>query len=211
MKLETRVNLIFLAVFLAISLPGAVILFKRKLDPAAAPMYLPDPVRQRLPYMAPQWTPDEVTRVIPPLTGKWVDELNGNNGGAEVLLRDRLPLLSEDRMVQVTAMKYTPPALTVYAITWGEEYGADASHYDVSVATASGTTRGSVASARQISMPDSVRKELLNAGYVKPPTSVVWLELKFDAAPPAQPPFLLNVSYQKDGEKTATSVNLFTR
>src|SRR5438270_478817 len=100
MKHETRVNLIFLSLFLAISLPGAVILFKRKLDPAAAPMYLPDPIRQRLPYMAPQWMPDEVTRVIPPLTGQWVDELNRDNGGgAEVLLRDRLPVLSDDRMV----------------------------------------------------------------------------------------------------------------
>src|SRR5258706_12692966 len=107
MKQETRVNLIFLAIFLAISLPGAVILFKSKLDPSAAPMYLPDPVRQRLPYMAPQGTPDQVARVVRPLTGQWVEKLTRRQGEGEVLIRKRLPVLSDDHLLQGTAVKTT--------------------------------------------------------------------------------------------------------
>ena len=43
MKRETRVNLIFLIAFLAISLPGAVILFRKKLEPNARRMDLLSP------------------------------------------------------------------------------------------------------------------------------------------------------------------------
>ena len=106
MKRETRANLLFLALFLAVSLPGAVILFKKKLDPNASRMGMPEFVRRRLPYMAPLATPDsEVMRVIPPLTGAWVEELNREQGGgAAVFMNGRSPVTSDDRILQVTGI-----------------------------------------------------------------------------------------------------------
>src|SRR5688572_33317835 len=76
MTRETRSNLIFLGIFLAISLPGAVILVKKKMRPGAAPAPLsrPDPVRRQLPYMAPQVTSDKVVRYVPPMTRQWLME-----------------------------------------------------------------------------------------------------------------------------------------
>jgi hypothetical protein len=210
MKHETRLNLIFLSVFLAISIPGAVILFIRKLDPSAAPMYLPDPVRQRLPYMAPQWTPDEVTRVIPPITGQWIEQLNHDQGtDTEVLLRERLPLLSTDRLLQVTGIKTAASTMTVYVVAW-DNFGSDARHYVASLATGGNKQTAKIRVAR-IPMPDPVRKELLTAGYVKPRPWIAWIELEFDAPPKSQQPQVVQVTYNDGANVTTSSVNLFTQ
>src|SRR4051812_9783512 len=101
MSKETRFNLIFLAVFLGISLPGAVILFKKKSDPLAGRMSLPDSVRRRLPYMSPLHAPDVVTRYVPPITGEWVTRISRAQGGIdEIFLRKWRPVISDDRVVQ---------------------------------------------------------------------------------------------------------------
>src|SRR4051794_33309752 len=107
MKRETRANVIFLSLFLAVSLPGAVILFKKKMQPGAVPLGMPDFVRRRLPYMAPQVTPDDqVIRVIPPLTGTWVADLCRERAAGAVQPRNGpLPVTSSDRVVQVTGLK----------------------------------------------------------------------------------------------------------
>jgi hypothetical protein len=212
MKSETRANIIFLAIFLAISLPGAAILFKKKLDPSAAPMYLPDPIHQRLPYMAPQWTPDEVRRVIPLLTGQWVEQINREQGaGKEMLLHNRLPLISNDRMLQVTAMHYTQERLNVYAIVWESEDEFDAVNYKTSISTGTATQPGRVVAVRKIMMPMAVRNELMNEGYVKPSQFVSWFELQFDGFPPDQASFTLHLSCQKGSASWNRSVNLFTQ
>src|SRR2546423_11645880 len=80
-KRETGANLIFISVFLCLTIPGAVILFKKKLDPAAPPMFMPDFVRRRLPYMASQLSPEQVARYVPYLTGQWVSELSRERAG----------------------------------------------------------------------------------------------------------------------------------
>src|SRR5258705_13554788 len=90
MKRETRANLIFLTAFLALTLPGAVILFKKKLDPRAPAMSMPDYVRRRLPYMAPQLSlAEQVVRFVPDLTGQWVTQLNRHRGGGAQGLKNR--------------------------------------------------------------------------------------------------------------------------
>src|ERR1043165_6278319 len=87
MKRETRANLLFLCIFLAISLPGAVILFKKKMDSSAPPMWMAEGIRPRLPYMAPEVTPGvEVTRVIPDKTWRWVEQVNHAHGGGDSVL-----------------------------------------------------------------------------------------------------------------------------
>ncbi len=75
MKPETRANLLFLILFLAISVPGAVILVKKKMQAGAAPMSMPDAVLRRLPYMSPLQTPAEVKRFVPARTGEWIATL----------------------------------------------------------------------------------------------------------------------------------------
>src|SRR5258706_13690290 len=123
MRRETRANLIFLTLFLGVTIPGAVVLFKKKLDPAAPPMFMPDFVRRRLPYMASQQSPAQVVRYVPELTGAWVSEMTRERaGGSRVLMvgRHEQPLVSDDHVIQGTAMQQQQDAAStmLYLIVW---------------------------------------------------------------------------------------------
>jgi hypothetical protein len=185
MKRETRANLIFLSVFLCLTIPGAVILFKKKLDPAAPPMFMPDFVRRRLPYMASQLSPEQVTRYVPELTGQWVAELSRERaGGAPVLMVGREPVVSDDHLVQLTAMQQNGAKTTLHFVFWDAAYTSDPNRYTI-------TPGAHVTSATRIAMPPAVKKELMNAGVIQPPSAIVWV-----TADLARLPETVEISYQ---------------
>src|SRR5438067_8975063 len=152
MTRETRANLIFLAIFLAISLPGAVMLVKKKTEPGAPPMAMPDYVRQRLPYMAPQRTGDSVIRVVPELTGQWVEATNREQGGGPaVLMNGHVPLISDDRAVQVVSLSKAH----VFLLIWDENSAVQ----NVWAQANSKRTDGQVQASHILLVPEAVRKE----------------------------------------------------
>jgi len=210
MRRDTRANLIFLLIFLGVSLPGAVILFKKKLDPTAAPLGMPDFVRKRLPYMVPLPTPDEqVIRVVPPLTGEWVSQLARERaGGAAVLTRGPLPITSNDRIVQLVAMRDEAAATTVFLLAWEGGYGQDATRYRVTATSAGESMTGRVASATAIPMPTPVKRELMSGGYIKPSANVTWIEVRFDAPLKDRGPLTVRVEYAGGAESPATEVKV---
>src|SRR5688572_22316219 len=200
MTRETKLNLVFLVAFLAISLPGAVRLVKKKMRPGAtpAPLSRPDPVRWELPYMAPQVTSDRVARFVPRLTREWLGEVDRSRGGSgEFLLRDRLPVISEDRVLQV--LNTEEAKLTL--ILW-----LDAKQPQVFANGQSGV----VERFDTIEVPAHIRAELQGGGFVTPPKKILWLKARFEQ------PFARGKSTQvqvKTGDvanPTAISVNLFT-
>lgn len=210
MRRDTRANLIFLLVFLGVSLPGAVILFKKKLDPTAAPLGMPDFVRKRLPYMVPLPTPDDqVIRVVPLLTGEWVSELARERaGGAAVLTRGPLPITSGDRVVQLVAMRDEAPGASVFVLAWEGGYGEDAARYRVTATSAGEPVMGRVVSATAIPMPVPVKRELMSGGYIKPSANVTWIEVRFDAPLKAMGPLTLRVEYAGGAESPATELKV---
>jgi len=200
MNRETRLNLIFLGVFLAISIPGAVMLFKKKLDPSSPPMFMPDYVRRRLPYMAPQRTPKEVVRVIPDVTGAWVTQVNRDHGGGEeVLLDDRHPIVSDDHSVQITSLKRTQAGTTLNLIVWTPATG---------VTLETDGQAAKIAKQENISMPLAVKKELMNWGVVQPPPRVVWVEAHFDEKVSLPAGTSIRVSYRKDADEAETKCQI---
>lgn len=177
MKRETRANLIFISVFLCLTIPGAVILFRKKLDPAAPPMFMPDFVRRRLPYMASQLSPEQVTRYVPDLTGRWVSELSKERAGTStVLMAGREPLVSDDHLIQLIAMQHNAVNTTLHFILWDTTYTSDPSRYTL-------TPAAHVTSATGIPMPPAVKKELMNAGVIQPPNAIVWLTAEVASVP----------------------------
>jgi len=185
MKRETRANLIFISVFLCLTIPGAVILFKKKLDPAAPPMFMPDFVRRRLPYMASQLSPEQVTRYVPDLTGRWVSKLTKQRAGAStVLMEGREPLVSENHLVQLTAMQRHGATATLHFILWDPACTSDSGRYTI-------TPAAQVTSATSIPMPAAVKKELMNAGVIEPPNAIVWLTADMAIVPKS-----LEISFQ---------------
>jgi hypothetical protein len=169
---DTKANLIFLSVFLALSLPGAVILFKKKLEPGTPAAFMPPAVRTRLPYLSPMDAPD-LQRYVPERTGAWVAEVARAHGYPNVASADGLPVISEGRRVQLVG---TAPENRAGLMIWD-----DAS---TKVVITDGT--GHPVEVRQtetIAVPEPVRKELIVAGFSKPPHHVLWV----DAVPHERP------------------------
>ncbi len=200
MTRETRANLIFLAIFLAISLPGAILLVKKKTESGAPAMSMPDFVRQRLPYMAPQRTPDSVLRIVPELTGQWVEAMNREQGGGPaVLMNGHVPLISDDRAIQIVSIRKDG----VFLLVWDE----DATVEKIWAESSGTRLDAQVALMRKLAVPESVRKELMYAGLIKPPHQVAWLAVKFGTDVEDLRPLSVCVSHPSGA---VSCVNVFT-
>ena len=199
MTRETRFNLIFLAIFLAVSLPGAVMLVKKKMRPGAtpAPLSRPDPVRRELPYMAPQVTSDRVARYVPPLTRQWLIDIDRSRGGSgEILLRDRQPVVSDDRSLQV----FNVAKSTITLILWEPIQ-------DPVVEVDSQSVEKQLHWAE---VPPAVRAELQDGGFVDPPKAIVWLRATLPAGITPSKSIQVQVRSGDAAKSAAKSVNLFT-
>jgi hypothetical protein len=212
MTRETRANLIFLAIFLAVSIPGAVILVKKKMQPGSAPMGMPDFVRRRLPYMVPLATPDDqVIRVIPPQTGAWVGDLiRRRAAGAAEPRQGRLPVTSADRRVQVTGLKEEGGRTLLYLLAWEGGYGVDVAKYRVAATAGAGERfDGRVIKAESIAVPEAVKQELMSGGYVKPPANVTWIEVAFDVPIAGKRPLSVRLEYDAGSEAASAALKIF--
>ncbi|MGF1632372.1 MAG: hypothetical protein ACFCVE_00855 [Phycisphaerae bacterium] len=176
---ETKANLLFLIGFLVLSLPGAVILFNKKLDPAEPAMYLPAPSRDQIPYMAPQVGFQYVNRFVPPVTAAWVRQTAMAQMDATGLyLEDgvdgpAMPAMSRRRQFQVVARTGRGDQQRLGVMVWDDT--TDLSYAWLVDGTEVTAGRPEAMQARPL-LP-SVVKELKDMGFVKPPTAVTWLEL----------------------------------
>lgn len=202
MTKETRNNLIFLVVLLALLLPGGVILFKKKSQPGERPIGSPDPVRQTTAYMDPY--PGESTRRLAPLvTLQWVGAvaLNGVEGRRvggteEAVVTQARParggsgnvgsaspfgeIASGSAEAQVMSAgrwfqvvsRGEVPSPWVRVIVWDEDV-------DPAKGTLSGKLDGKPAEikATVMAVPKQVRHDLQDAGYVLPPERVVVVDV----------------------------------
>lgn len=174
MTRETRMNLWFLVVFLAIAMPGAVMLFKKKLDPEARPMFMPDAVRRELVYMDPMPAPASVKRVVPEKTRRWVEDLARERGVAQVLMREGVPVMSEGRLFQVISLDQANGRVSL--LVWN---GAGEGDFEL--------RGGVVERVERIATPEPIMREIQVKGYPKPPSNVVWIDAKHPLNTPQTP------------------------
>jgi hypothetical protein len=188
MTFETRANLVFLVLFLLISLPGAAILFVKKLDPTARRMSLPEPVRKSLPYMDPMPVPPEVPRVVPPRTAAWVDagarDTAGLPAAARVQTADgrSMPWMSRRRWFQVIGFDGQQ---RLWLLLWAPQLTRGGS-VEVTAGTADGQRMMVVPIHTIAPIPREVRRELQDEGFVRPPEQVMWVALESGAVRPGQ-------------------------
>ena len=183
MTRETKANLIFLSLFVALSVPGGIILFKKKLT-STRMMYLPDPVNRTLTYMDPMPAPPSVPRVVPPLTAAWVAQLGG---GRAVPMRAAaggmpMPVMSRNQLFQVAACELAEDHWRLWLLVWDPRLRPEVERL-TALADGGAPVAGRVESADAIPMPTPVRKELQDAGYPRPPDSVVRVVVRFDGKP----------------------------
>ena len=170
MTRETRFNLIFIAVLLAVSLPGAVILARKKMEPGARQMGEPDPVRRSIPYMDPAPVPSIMARISPPKTAQWVKQIGRTIGGE--------PQPSQARQYEVLEITQDGGVLGAVLLSWQHETGAT---YQAAV----GGRMTRVEIMREVQVPAEIQEELRRAGYIRPPAEVAVLRvsMEFDSTP----------------------------
>jgi hypothetical protein len=204
MKRETRFNLVFLCIFLAVAIPGGVKLFKKKLDPSSPPLFMPDYVRRRLPYMASQLSPPQVVRYVPDKTGQWVGELARARAGADVLMHGRDPIISSDHLIQLATLKPIGEGTAIGLLVWDTRHGTDASGFKIEVRTGDQTATITV-TVHTVSVPDDVHKELKYEGVIRPPREVLWLTATLAKGP--HRPLEVRITHSQ-GEEPGTSTIL---
>jgi hypothetical protein len=201
---ETRANVIFLAVLMALTLPGAIILFRKKLEPGARPMGAPDPVRRSTPYMDPAPVAGPVSRVVPPRTARWVASLAHLYCPSWII--PPAPVMSEHRSFELIGDSRTPTTRTITLLCWDETLSADFSHLKF---TSPASTPVQTVHAELIPLPPQVRKELQEAGWPRPPHQVPVIQICW---PPSltPDPIRLSVGRPSGSNDPFDFVTLFT-
>lgn len=182
MTRETRLNLIVLAILVAVLTPGGVILFRKKLQPTHKPMAMPHAVQREIAYLSPLETPPGRRRVEPPRTARWIEsivrERIGDAADGRTILRptdrDGLPLTSEKRTFQLVAAEPLDGRLRLWLMLWDAE---PVKNETWSVKRADEEQPFEVVDTAVINIPQIVREELGEIGLLRPPHEVVWQEL----------------------------------
>lgn len=186
MKRDTRVNIWFLAIFLAICLPGAVILFRKKLNPNARPIFMSDEMEHRLPYMAPGPTPPGIVRVVPPGTWAFLQKLVSQKTGLNRIASEAAangeptPILSEDRQMQVVAIRKGSDKMIVDLVSWDAAASEETAKYSASLEVDGRSEEAQLVKVETVPLDESVRRDLMNFGEIIPPKRIVWIEVEFE-------------------------------
>jgi len=184
-KRDTRINIWFLAIFLAICLPGAVILFRKKLNPNARPIFMSDEMEHRLPYMAPGPTPPGRVRVVPPGTWAFLQKLVSQKTGEKQVASESAangeptPILSDDRQLQVVAVRKNGDKAIVDLVSWDDGSSEEAAKYSASIEIGGHSEEAKVTAVEAVPLDEPVRRDLMNYGEIMPPKRIIWLELDF--------------------------------
>jgi hypothetical protein len=177
---ETKFNLVFLAGFLLLSLPGVVLLFIKKMDPEARSMAEASYVRRTEVYNNPLPTGSKTVRFVPPLTFDWVDALAREHLGIPPLRHaaagGRLePVMSENRRFELLDLEDGSDQVVVVLLAWDGVFG----HERVNDLSAESEELGRLAGIEvlPVPLPPEVTADLKDAGLVVPPArvAVVWL------------------------------------
>ena len=182
MTRETKINLGFLIAFLALSLPGAAILFVKKLAPGQRMLYEPSFMRRTEAYNNPLPATSSSVRTFPPKTLAWTAAVAREQTGRPAYRRVAAggreePLVSDARRFEV--LDAAPGEMAV--LFWSDTFAAgDGARITGTVGFGAGDRPVTAASAKTLVVPENVIQELLDEGFQKPPRRVGLLRLSWD-------------------------------
>lgn len=176
MTKDTRNNLIFLAVLIPLLIPGAVMLFRAKLDPEAKRMFQPDATRHESVYINYDDRRPNQPRIVPPATGQWVQFESSQlvDPNTRRHLQWQTGAASVDRRFEVTGVSSSEDAGSlVVAVVWDERVVEPRFELDGQAMSITGqfTWR----------LPPQIGKELRKAGFVLPPEAIKAYLLQSDS------------------------------
>ena len=190
MTREAKLNLGFLIVLLALSLPGMFMLTRKALRGEGGLNASPPDVAISTPYLHPVGIAPGVTRSTPPLTLAWVDEVAESATGRPALRLSAagnrpVPIIGAEFRLELLDINLDPqatpnaPAGTVTLLAW--QHTADAPPAEDFVVVVDDQPAVTLAvETREV--PQKVLKELQAYGYPRPPASAVVLTLALPVA-----------------------------
>ncbi len=169
MRKEARNNFVFIVILLAVSVPGLVMLVKKKLSQSGSPqMGFSSPVRLEVPYVDPLPVGTETRLLYPPVLRGWVRSLSAD-----------APLTSawtsEHRSFELIGRSADSATL----LFWDPRVKIDQARFTA------GDQPASVHSSDRVSLPPPVVSELRQLGFLAPPMLIWRVEL---ALPPGIAP-----------------------
>lgn len=187
MTRETRLNVWFLAIFLVVSLPGAIVLFIKKLDPSASRMDQPDAVLTQLPYMSPDPEPSSVRRMVPPKTRDWLVDLTRQKTGESLASAvgpgpEWEPVISSDHVLQVLSVSSASDSSTLSLLLWNAPSKSDVNRFDSVLRVNGQALPTRITHVETIEVPEEVRDELVSLGYTHPPRKLTWMRAEAKGA-----------------------------
>ncbi len=191
MRREAKLNLIFLLVILAASLPGVIMLLRKRATEDVRPM-LPPPVRNSFAYMDPNPGNFELVRINPPLTSDFVCSLANNllKFGPDDLKTlvprpDFRAVMSVKRDYQIVATSKDGSMNKVIFLGWNRRLKSIAERYTFQArTTADQIVPGRVTGCASEKLGLDMISELKNYGFIVPPSTVIWYVVEFPATAP---------------------------
>lgn len=195
MSKETKVNLIALVVLGVLLAPGAIILFNKKLDPEAAPMYLPSVLPPAFAYNDPWERPPHISRIIPRETGQWVRGVAEERmeGDRQVPIQWLSGAVSRGRGFELAAVATVPEGYEVGLLVWRLEGDPVPEDWKVEVSTLEPVSvgmpklgepgirvNGRLIEPLEVALyrtSMTVREELRDMGMLEPHTQARWVKL----------------------------------
>ena len=211
MKRETRANLIFIVVLLALMTPGVTMtLIRRWKEPGRTLM--PPPIREALAYIDRTAGPAKhMPRVVPPRLGSFVaqvtDRLIRMQSGLTSFVGDGkfAPVMSDDVMLQAVAAGAHDEKYRVALIAWSGDFVPVQKLFRFEGTRDGATVPGTMESYEQQNMPIELRTELQSYGYILPPDGFMWMIVAFDGTTPVDD---VAMHYDGDGKRVNSSVSL---
>jgi hypothetical protein len=204
MTRETRYNLIFLVVILAILIPGGIKLFRKKLDPNATMMYLPDPVAVESAYIDSDQSNPRTKRIVPPVTSGWISQFTEQQWPEGLpwssVVRHR-GIVSQKRTFEAAASSDADGRRHAGLVLWNDK----AVDILASVRATWGGKEAKVTPGAVVSVPKDVRHELQSLGYVRPPESIAWVMVEAPAFSGSSEDDELVLTFSGKGDNIAES------
>jgi hypothetical protein len=111
------------------------------------------------------------------------------------MLHARMPVISDDRMIQVAAVEEAAGSSTFHVIDWRPDHATSPGGYRATAEVGEQSMPVTVEKVEAAELPAPVRRELIYAGYGKPPLTVNWLVLTTGAPTGGKRPLTLRITH----------------
>jgi hypothetical protein len=173
MTKENRANLIFACLFIAVIIPGAVMLVKKQMKPGSTPVGGRDVVHRQTAYMDPLPLPG-FERQVPPGVRKWVGAIASTQPTTQ-------PVISHSRTFEVTSLEKTATGWDAMIVIWNTRVALP-NALTSTIRVDDKDLPGELTDSRRVDLPREVDQELRDVGFVNPPDHVLVARFHYPGA-----------------------------